>query len=67
MRYLCSSGSFKGDSGGSCWSEDGRLIGMQVETKVSHTQNYKNRPALPATGGRCGIIPINEIKWFIMV
>jgi len=67
MRYLGSSGSFKGDSGGSCWSEDGRLIGMQVETeKVPHTTDNNGRPASPASGGRCGIIPINKIYGFIV-
>ncbi|CAI2358276.1 unnamed protein product [Caenorhabditis sp. 36 PRJEB53466] len=62
LRVLGSSGSFKGDSGGSCWSEDGRLIGMQVETeKIPHTTDNNGRPASPASGGRCGIIPITNI------
>ncbi|CAJ0558073.1 unnamed protein product, partial [Mesorhabditis spiculigera] len=31
LRYIGSSGSFKGDSGGSCWNENGQLMGMQIE------------------------------------
>lgn len=68
MRYLGSSGSFHGDSGGSCWSEDGDLLGMQVETElVPHTKDNNGRSASPASGGRCGIVPINIIHGCILV
>ena len=68
LHYLGSSCSFKGDSDGSCWSEDGRLIGMEVETqKFPHTTNNNDRPASPASGGRCGFIPINQIHLCILV
>ncbi|CAD6193737.1 unnamed protein product [Caenorhabditis auriculariae] len=67
LRFLGSSGSFKGDSGGSCWSEDGKLIGMQVETElVPHTKDNNGRPSSPASGGRCGIIPITNIHSIIL-
>lgn len=68
MRYTGSSGSFKGDSGGSCWNEDGQLMGMQVEVeKVPHTKDDKGRPASPASGGRCCIIAIRSILEHIQV
>lgn len=68
MRYTGSSGSFKGDSGGSCWNEDGQLMGMQVEVeKVPHTKDDKGRPASPASGGRCCIVAIHHILGFIQV
>uniref|UniRef100_A0A7E4UTS2 Trypsin family protein n=1 Tax=Panagrellus redivivus TaxID=6233 RepID=A0A7E4UTS2_PANRE len=51
LRFLGSSGAFKGDSGGSCWSDDGRLIGMQVR---------------PGSDGRCEIIPITKIHAVIL-
>ncbi|CAD6193735.1 unnamed protein product [Caenorhabditis auriculariae] len=59
FRFLGSSGSYKGDSGGSYWSDDGRLIGMQVETEIVPHTTYNNDR--PASGGRCGIIPITNI------
>uniref|UniRef100_A0A8R1I349 Uncharacterized protein n=1 Tax=Caenorhabditis japonica TaxID=281687 RepID=A0A8R1I349_CAEJA len=50
LRYTGSSGSFKGGSGGSCWNENGQLIGMQIEAqKVPHTQE------------RCSIVAIISI------
>ncbi|CAI2323978.1 unnamed protein product [Caenorhabditis sp. 36 PRJEB53466] len=62
LRYTGSSGSFKGDSGGSCWNENGQLIGMQIEVqKRPHTQDEKGRPASPASGGRCCIVAIISI------
>ncbi|CAB3397246.1 unnamed protein product [Caenorhabditis bovis] len=62
LRYMGSSGSFKGDSGGSCWDENGKLIGMQVEAEqVPHTNDDKGRPASPASGGRCGIVAMRDI------
>ncbi|CAD6198122.1 unnamed protein product [Caenorhabditis auriculariae] len=67
LRFLGSSGSFKGDSGGSCWSDDGRLIGMQIEIeKIPHATDKNGRPASPASGGRCGIIPITKIHPLIL-
>ena len=68
LRYMGSSGSFKGDSGGSCWNENGQLIGMQVEVqKVPHTQDEKGRPASPASGGRCCIVAMISILHHIQV
>ncbi|UMM22583.1 hypothetical protein L5515_003724 [Caenorhabditis briggsae] len=62
LRYTGSSGTFKGDSGGGCWSEDGHLIGMQIGVeKVPHTKDTNGRPASPASGGRCCIIAIRDI------
>ncbi|CAB3397126.1 unnamed protein product [Caenorhabditis bovis] len=62
LRYMGSSGSFKGDSGGSCWDENGQLIGMQIEVeKVPHTKDDKGRPASPASGGRCCIVAMRDI------
>ncbi|CAB3397124.1 unnamed protein product [Caenorhabditis bovis] len=62
-RYLGSSRVFKGDRGGSCWDDAGRFIGMQVEAEVvPHTRDNNGRPGSPATGGRCGIIPITCIR-----
>lgn len=70
LRYLGSSGSFYGDSGGSCWSNGGRLIGMQVETEnVPLTTDRDGRSTSPASGGRCEIVSIscicNAIKKFL--
>ncbi|CAD6190240.1 unnamed protein product [Caenorhabditis auriculariae] len=49
-----------GDSGGSCWSESGSLIGMQVEVdKVQHTKDEK--PASPESGGGCCLVAIRDI------
>lgn len=68
MRYTGSSGSFKGDSGGSCWNKDGQLMGMQVEVeKVPHTKDDKGRPASPASGSRCCIVAIRDILGHIQV
>lgn len=62
LRYLGSSGSFKGDSGASCWNKNGQLMGMQIEVgKVQHTRDDKGRPASPTSGGRCCIVPISSI------
>ncbi|CAD6189275.1 unnamed protein product [Caenorhabditis auriculariae] len=59
------SGSFKGDSGGGCWDVDGRLIGMQIAVeKVPHTRD-NGRPASPAVGGRCLIVPVIAIEAII--
>lgn len=61
-RYTGSSGSFKGDSGASCWDESGKLFGMQTEVqKVAHTREENERPASPASGGRCRIVAISHL------
>lgn len=67
MRYIGTSGSFKGHSGASCWADDGTLLGMQVEVeKVPHTMNG-GRPASSACGGRCGIVPVHVLGLRIRV
>ncbi|UMM27769.1 hypothetical protein L5515_010918 [Caenorhabditis briggsae] len=45
MRFLGSSSSYEGNTGGSCWSEDGKLIGMQVE---ADTTDSNGRQAFPS-------------------
>lgn len=41
---------------------------LQVETeKIPHTTDNNGRPASPASGGRCGIIPITKIHAVILV
>ncbi|CAD5221852.1 unnamed protein product [Bursaphelenchus okinawaensis] len=61
-RYIGTSGSFKGDGGGSVWSEKGCLLGMQIEVEnLKHTVDQRKRPASPASGGRCAIIAIEDI------
>lgn len=68
LRFVGSSGSFKGDSGGSCWNDNGNLIGMQVEVeKVAHTTDKKGQPACPASGGRYYIVSITSIRAHILV
>ncbi|CAD5221794.1 unnamed protein product [Bursaphelenchus okinawaensis] len=65
-RYIGTSGSFHGDSGAGCWSQEGRLIGMQVEVeRVPLETDHNQQPSVLATGGRCGIIALEYIRLHI--
>lgn len=68
LRYIGTSGSFKGDTGGGCWDTNGRLIGLQVGVlNVPHSKDTTGKPAPPATGGRCNIVPVSLVKAQISV